>query len=169
MITVVVWSYYASRPSCSSFHNPDAAYRAAYICRAFLTTIAYAAETRPKLPIPLELPPAQPRLTVLPNGHLKRGPDFYRDFVLATPEDFDGSLIRICRACGRLYLAKRSNQAGCSAICSNRARQTKFREGHVGYHKRYYREARALEARRQAFTVTVEPLEMVEPELDEVA
>ena len=42
-------------------------------------------------------------------------------------------------------------------------------EGHVGYHKRYYREARALEARRQAFTVTVEPLEMVEPELDEVA
>jgi hypothetical protein len=138
-------------PALYAFHTAVELYRAAWVCRKVLVAIAKAAEAETKLPLNLDLPPAQPRVQLIA-GALKSGPDFYQDFFMDALEDFDATLIRVCD-CGLIYIAKRRAQSGCSKRCANRQRQQAFRKKHPAYHRRHARVGRILEAFRRAITV----------------
>lgn len=124
------------------FNSPLILYKAAYLTRAALRLVATAGESEPKLPLSLELPASDARIQVLPGGAIVTGSDFYRDFLLRALDAVNIHDVRVCRACGNLFIAKRKDQGGCTRVCASALRQKRFRDEHPGYHKRFERESR---------------------------
>lgn len=150
-----------------TFVVPELLYEAAYNVRTTLRLIARSstpvrqvrqrrdrkdsrlvvAATRQR-PLDLALPATPMSVQIQPNGAITVGLDLYRDCVLDALASFDARLIRECSACGRLFIAKRSDQPTCSPACANRERQRRFRPDHPGYHKRDQRAVRSSTLRK---------------------
>ena len=106
-----------------------------HFLRALFTAIARASARGPLEREPLELPdPASFRHLVFePNGTVRihdsplraRFEQLYRDL-----EGLDGTRIRECADCGKLFWAQRKDRVGCSKSCANRLRFSRHYEIH---------------------------------------
>jgi len=121
--------------------------------RTLFTAIARAGAAGPLEPEPLELPdPASfRRLVFEPNGAmrihdspLRAGfEQLYRDLV-----GLDGTRIRECADCGKLFWAQRKDRVGCSKPCANRLRFSRY----YGLHKKS-----GIRSHRQNATINAKP------------
>jgi hypothetical protein len=137
------------------FNDASDLYAAAYAVRQALTLLANR-DAHPRGPIvSLNLPATPVHVQIMRDGTMAAALDLFRDFLMPALDGRDVDRLRLCpvEGCGKVFIARRSDQFGCSHQHALIVRAKKFRDKNPSYYdakeRKQRRERKTAKVRRE--------------------